>query len=158
MTEKEFLQLTAEEKANYINQQLRSGKTLKEIAGNWNRSTSWISKKMNEKGYYFLSGMGYIYMPFAPHKESSEANDELSELLKYKDSLIALAQQYEAQKGFKQIDFSVLNEFDSDEQVARNFKLPRSLDDKFESLSKKLGCKKQILFTYAIWYFLQNFR
>lgn len=158
MTEKEFLQLTAEERANFINQQLRAGKNLKEIAEELNRSASWLSKRMNENGYYFLAGEGYIYMPFAPSKKHTEASDELLELLKYKDSLIALAKSHEAQKGFKQPDFSVLSQFDSDEQVPRNFKLPKRLDDEFESLSKKLGCKKQTLFTYAIWYFLQNSR
>lgn len=155
MTEKEFLQLTAEERANFINQQLRSGKTLKEIADELNRSASWLSKKMNENGYYFLAGEGYVYMSSDASKTPS---DGLVELLKYKNSIIALAQQYESQKGFKQPDFSVLSQFDSDEQVPRNFKLPKRLDDEFESLSKKLGCKKQTLFTYAIWYFLQNYR
>lgn len=152
MTEQEFLALNAQEKADFVNGLIDEGLTLEQISKqHFKKSASWLSKSLNVEGFNKPRGEKH----YVRHNNAVELPDELLELLKYKDKLIALAT---AETPQNKPDVSLVAKFDGEELVPRSFKLPKSLVDEFDAVGAKLRLSKQDLCTLAIAYFVEQYK
>lgn len=164
LTQDEFLALSGQEKADFVNKFIVEGVLLEDIARqNFNKGRSWLSKRLNAEGFFNPSGKGYRYdaEKHVAHKEEQhprevELPEGLQELLKYKDKLIALATAETLQTTNKP-GISIIAKYDGEESISRSFKLPKSLSDELDILGAKLRIKKQDLCTLAIAYFVEQY-
>lgn len=161
MTEREFLNLTSQRKADFVNERLATGMKLEEIAkGEFNRSRSWLSKKLNEVGYFNLNGREYLKRveePYSLSEEPRSSSGELAELLRHRESLVALAKQYEASNAYIPLNFSELENYKGEIQVT-TIRLKKGLLDELESIEKKLGAKRNNLISLALHHFIVSHR
>lgn len=153
MTEQQFKTLPGEEKAEFVNEKIKNGKSLADIAkSEFGRSQSWLSKLLNEEGFYMQAGF-YVKR----QKQPADACSDLTELFKYKDKLITLAKQFEASEPVLRPDFVEVSKLESKEQTT-TIRLKAELIEQLDALSKQFGTTKSMILSLALLDFIKKYK
>lgn len=151
MDRQTFERLPIKKQVEFANE--RVSMTLKQIADEIGMPSSSLGKIFLNEGYSRKSG---IYVKDAPEPSSTEV--DLSELLPYKEDLLALIHQFKEQE--VALDFSALHEFkDEDGKMdwsTMTFQIPKELHEKLDQYLDKRGYKKQYLLSLLVLHHLEK--
>lgn len=158
-----FESLPIEKQVEFMNE--RPKKKLKEIAEEIGMPASSLGSIFNKAGYVRRQGLYVLDEAKAetPQAESTESapipqNEELQELLQYKDQLIALVTEKEKQEA--PLDFSTLSQYkDEDGKInwsTLTFQIPTELHEQLDEYLEKRGYKKQFLLSLIVQQFLNS--
>jgi hypothetical protein len=150
----EFKELEGKEKEKILNDWLRRGKSLEEFAKSLGKGRSTIEKCMYEHGYK-KERNGLFYVVEGKQKESlPKGTDELSELLKHKETLIALAMRIEALNEFV-IDFTPLKAYEEGYDSRFTIRMNEQLKNELQALAEKSKVNHNDLISLAVYHLIQ---
>lgn len=153
MERQEFESLSFEQQVAYVNE--RPQMTLKQIAQEIGIPASTLSQIFTKAGYERVKGI-YVKQPqFEESHPTKSPEEDLQELLRYKEQLLNLLREQQHQAPSK-LDFTVLDCYGVNKKAV-SLELPEDQIEEINAFIKKTGLKKQSLFSLAIYQFMKNF-
>lgn len=148
MDRQTFESLTLEKQVAYMNERPRM--TMKEIGAEIGIPASTLSNLFSNAGYTRKKGL-YV-------KTETEApqNDDLEQLLQYKDQIIAMVLKEQQDQTSDSFDLSFLNNYDHKNKKTISFDLPVEFVDEIDAFVKVTGLKKQSVYALAFYQLMQK--
>lgn len=147
MDRQTFESLPLEEQVNYVNE--RPGMTMSQIGAEIGVPASTLSNLFSRAGYQRIKG---VYVK----TEIETPNDDLQQLLQYKDQLIAMVLREQQVQPSDKMDFSFLNNYDDKTKKTVSYDLPHDFVKEMQEFVKTTGYSKRSVVMLAIYEFMQK--
>jgi hypothetical protein len=155
MNKEIFEKLNGEQKAEFLNTELDSTRTLTQIANDhFGKSESGVFKVMGQHGYKKKRNGKFYNFPKQSPKEEQSENNRLKEILNHAETLITFAQRLELNKEVP-LDLSVLTQYEG-KDIRFTVSLKDSLHKELQSLATKTGTTQSTLIAIAVHYLIQS--
>jgi hypothetical protein len=149
MDRQTFKSLPLEEQVNYVNE--RPGMTMSQIGAEVGIPASTLSNLFSRAGYQRIKG---VYVKTT--ETEAPQNDDLQELLQYKEQIIAMVLREQQDQSSDKMNFSFLNNYDDKNKKTASFDLPSDFAKEMEDFIEATGYKKRSVIMLAIYEFMQR--